>query len=223
MAEETINRTEGGTVLARVEVQVAPQLDDSVQAFRDSIGALLKYAQERDVTSQDDVRIATEDLSVVARLKKEIEAKRREYTSPLDQHLRDINSVFKSVQEPLLLADTIIRKKVLAYQTEMARKAAEAERIAAEERRLAEEKAALTGQPVEPIEIPVLAPIETTTNGELGTSGQRMIAKYEVEDFASVPDKYKLLNEALVGKLVRAGETDIPGIRIWKEPTLVVR
>jgi hypothetical protein len=212
-----------GAAQAIVSVNVAPQLDTSVQAFHENIEALLKYADERTITSQDDVRVATEDLTIIASLKKEIEAKRKGYTSPLDQHLKDINSVFKTVQQPLLLADSIIRKKVIGYQTEMAQRAAEAERIANAERRLAEEKATLTGEPVEKTEAPVVRPVETTTNGELGTSGQRMIAKYEIEDFSKVPDKYKLPNDALIGKLVRAGETEIPGIRIWKEPTLVVR
>ena len=204
-------------------LNVTPQSDPAVRAFSDSIDALLKYANERSITSQADVKTATEDLSIISKLKKEIEAKRKEYTSPLDAHLKVINAVFKGVQEPLLEADGILRKKVLGYQTEMARQAAEAERIAAEEARLAEEKAALTGQPVEPTESAVVAPPKTTTKGEFGTSGQAMIAKFEVEDFAKLPDKYKLPNDALIGKLVRAGETDIPGVRIWKEPTLVVR
>jgi len=204
-------------------VLIAPQQDPGVAALVDNISELLKYAQERTVENPEDVTTATEDLSIIANLKKQVSTKREEYTRPLMTHLDTVRGTFKTIEGPLLEADQILRKKVLAYQSEVMRKAEEAARIADAERRLAEEKAALNGTPVAEVETVAVEKPQPTTKGELGDSGQMMIAKYEIVDFSLLPDKYKLPNDALIGKLVRAGETDIPGVRIWKEPTLAIR
>jgi len=205
------------------QVQIAPQSDPGVAALVTNIGELLKYAQERTITSQEDVAIATADLTIISNLKKQVATKREEYTRPLMTHLDTVRGTFKTIEGPLLEADKILREKVLEYQAGVRRKAEEAERIAEAERKLAEEKAALNGTPVAVVETVAVEQPKPTTKGELGDSGQMMVAKFEIEDFAKLPDKYKLPNEVLIGKLVRAGETDIPGVRIWKEPTLAIR
>jgi len=48
-----------------------------------------------------------------------------------------------------------------------------------------------------------------------------MIKKWKVEDFTLVPERYKEPNSILIGKVIRAGG-DIPGIRVWEEPSLRV-
>ena len=205
------------------QVQIAPQSDPGVAALVDDIGALLEYAKTFTIDSQAAVTTATADLVIMSNLKKQVSTKREEYTRPLMTHLDTVRGTFKTIEGPLLEADKILREKVLKYQAEVRRKAEEAERIDEAERKLAEEKAALNGTPVAEVETVAVEQPQPTTKGELGDSGQVMIAKFEIEDFAKLPDKYKLPNEPLIGKLVRAGETDIPGVRIWKEPTLAIR
>lgn len=55
---------------------------------------------------------------------------------------------------------------------------------------------------------------------ESGTLGKFMVKKWELVDFNLVPGEYKMLNEVLIGKLVRSGIKTIPGIRIYEEETL---
>jgi hypothetical protein len=43
-----------------------------------------------------------------------------------------------------------------------------------------------------------------------------------VEDITKVPAEYLIVNEVVIGKLVRAGIPSIPGIRIWEEEILKV-
>lgn len=206
-------------------VQIAPQNDAGVAALVDNISELLKYAQTRSIGSLEDVTIATEDLTIMANLKKAVYTKKEEYTRPLMTHLDGVRDVFKSIHEPLAQASQILRAKVLAYQAKVQRKADEATRIAFEERRLAEEKAALNGTPVAEVEQVQVETPQPTTKGELGDSGQAMITKWEVTAFALVPDDYKKIDEGVLTPVVKAskGKITIPGIRIWQEPTLQVR
>ena len=50
----------------------------------------------------------------------------------------------------------------------------------------------------------------------------RKVWKWELVNFALVADKFKVLNEVLVGKMVRAGERDIPGVRIYSEDEIAI-
>ena len=210
------------SVIATVEVRVSPEADNSVQALADEVSHLAVYAEARTISSVADVKAATEDLSIISGLKKALEAKRKEYTGPLDALKKSIDATFKRIMEPLEEANQVTRNKVLAYQAEQTRKAHEAQRIADAEAQLARDKAALNGTPTPVTPTLVIPEPPTTSHGELGTTGQRMIRKWRLVDFALVPDKYKSLNEGLIGKLVRAGERDIPGIDIYEEPILTV-
>ena len=98
-----------------------------------------------------------------------------------------------------------------------------AEDIARVERETAERKATLTGDPLilpGPIEAPPVAPDLYRT--EMGTLGKAAIWKFEVIDFSLLPDRFKMENATLIGKVVRAGEREIPGVKIWSEDTLRV-
>lgn len=204
-------------------VDIAPRNDEAVAALVDNIGVLLEDAHKRTVESQEDVLKATEDLAIIKNLMEAVAAKKEEYTRPLMQHLDGVRGVFKEISIPLGQADQILRDKVKAYQQEVRARAEEAERIAALEQEAADAKALLTGAIAEAVKpVQVVGP-QATTKGEVGDSGQMMIAKHRVIDFALLPDEYKIVNETYLGRIVRAGKTEIPGVEIWKEPTLQVR
>lgn len=204
-------------------IDIRPDLDQGIAALKGSIGSLLDYVKALSVDSQEDVTKATEELTIIANLKKELTATQREWTRPIVAYRDSILGVFKSVEAPLLEADQLLRGKVLAYQAQVRKDAEEAERIRVLEEQVARDKAALNGTPAVAVEAVAVPTPQPTTKGELGDSGQVMITKYRVEDFGKLPDKYKLPNDTLIGKLVRAGETDIPGVLIWKELTLAIR
>ncbi|GAI94168.1 unnamed protein product, partial [marine sediment metagenome] len=48
--------------------------------------------------------------------------------------------------------------------------------------------------------------------------------KWEVVDFALVPDSYKMINSGVLTPVVKAskGKIEIPGIRIFNEPIIAV-
>lgn len=204
-------------------VKVRPQADEVVIALHEQSLKLEQYAVVLVITSDGDVKNATNDLSIILGLKKAIEEKRKEYTQPINDHLKAVNEAFKTLTEPLVNADNITRKKVLDYRAEQERQRQEAEDIAKVERETADRKAALTGEPVVVPEVVEAAPAPLDHyRAEMGTLGKATIWKWEVVDFSLLPDRFKMENATLIGKVVRAGEREIPGVKIWGEETLRV-
>lgn len=204
-------------------ISVKPEIDEAVIALYKQSLKLEQYAGALVIASDDNIRSATNDLSIISGLKKAIEEKRKEYTQPINDHLKAINEAFKTFTEPLDRADRITRDKVLEYRQEQERRRKEAEEIARLEREAAEMRAALTGEPVvvpEVVEAPAVAPDHY--RAEMGTLGKATIWKFEVIDFALVPDEYKIVDAGKVGRVVRAGLRSIPGIRIYSGESLRV-
>ena len=206
-------------------IAVAPEGYPSVVALTEEAMKLEEYALERVIESTTDVRSATEDLSIMAALKKSIAAKQKEFVGPLTEHLNHVKSVFKSVLAPVEEADRMTRSKILDYRKEEQRRADEAEAIRQQERELLERKAALSGEPApEPERVVQQAPVPTTSHGELGRTDQKDNWKWEEVDHALVPREYMKIDPGVMTPMVKAskGKVTIPGIRIYNEPILAV-
>ena len=204
-------------------VKVRPQSDEAVIALHEQSLKLEQYAVALLITTDGDIKSATNDLSIISGLKKSIEEKRKEYTQPINDHLKAVNEAFTMFTVPLVRADKATRQKILDYRAEQERRRQEVEEIARLEREAAERKAALTGEPVVIPEVVEAAPAAPNHyRAEMGTLGTATIRKWEVADFSLVPDEYKVVDAAKIGKVVRAGIPSISGIRIWEEETLRV-
>lgn len=203
-------------------VKVQPEQDAQVMAFYNEALGLMKFAESRVIQKVEDLKPATDDLSIIARLKKAMEAKRKDYLSPFQDHIKEVNETYKRLMEPIEQADKITRGKILDFQAEQARRQAEAEAINREKLELAKREEILRGEhtvDLTPVEVPI--PV-TRVQTDMGTVGQRMIRKYQVVDFAALPDQYKIENSALLNKVVKAGIPFIPGVEIWDDVILAV-
>ncbi len=202
-------------------VKVNPQTDAAIVTLHTQAIRFVDAADRLVIASDDDVTSATGDLTLIANLKRAIEDKRKEYTQPLNNHLKAINDVFKTFTDPILYADKLVRSKILAYRAEIDRQRQEAEEIERLKKEAAEREAALTGQPIiQPGPTLVIPPPPDRYHAGNGTLGKVMVHKWELEDFSKVPDEYKTIDAVKIGKVVRAGIPSIPGIRIWQEETL---
>ncbi len=225
---EAVIRVDPGACLAPTEttsIKIKPETDVQAQSLYNEGLKLQRYAESRVIACDQDVKLATDDLSMLAKLKKALDGKRKEYLGPVNFYKNAITEAFRNMVAPFDIADTVTRKKIMDYRAECERKAREI----AEINRMREEAAAReanlngTGEISEPLIIIEVPPVPATTvRTESGTLGTMKIWKFEVTDITKVPAKYLLVNEALVGKLVRAGERDIPGVRIYSEETLKV-
>ena len=186
---------------------------------------LRDYALARVIVTNDDLKPATEDLTIIARLKKTMEAKRKDYLQPFQEHVKQVNEDYKTLMAPVEDAEKITKLKILAFQAEQARKRQEAEAIEAEKLALARREAELKGGEITidltPIDKPDAAPERIVTG--MGSAGMKDNWKLaEVTDFALLPDEYKIADVVKLGKVIRAGLHTIPGCKIINDPIIAV-
>ena len=204
-------------------IKVNPNADEVVSAFYQNALDLREVSTITAIQSLEDIKDATDLLTTISNLKKAVEEKRKEYVSPLQGYVKAINDTFKGLMGPVEEADRIIRDKILAFQKAEEDKRREQERINRLRIEAAKAEEALKGEVSGPVVL--ITPDEslperiTTDTGELGT---RTIRKWEVEDFALLPDEYKLPDANKIGRVVRAGIPSIPGVRIYEEKVLTV-
>ncbi|KKK56567.1 hypothetical protein LCGC14_3063240 [marine sediment metagenome] len=205
-------------------VQVYPHGEKDVVDLLNEAQTIADKAEVFTVTTEADVELATNDLSIIAGVKKKIEAKKKEYLEPLETHKKNIIAAFAFLLDPISSADKALRVKTNDFLTEQRRKAVEAERIAREEQELARRKAELNGTPALKPEMIPTTHIQQTHRADLGMSGQMDVWKWELIDLDLVPKNYMKLDEAVITKAVKAssGKMVIAGIRIFNEPTLRV-
>ena len=207
-----------------VLVKVNPSTDPEVISFYNEALRLQQYAQLRVITTVEDLKPATDDLSIIARVEKWMENRRKEYLKPFQDHIKETNDAFKTLMEPIEQADAVTRQKILAFQLKQKLIREEQERINALRLEAAQLEASRNGgvitESVNLVEVSPEAPRRTETN--MGMTGTVKIKKWEVEDLSKVPLDYLMIDAAKVGKVVRAGIPNINGIRIWEETILKV-
>ena len=206
-------------------VNIHPDLDAEILSLEREVIKLLEFSERRVITCQDDIKDATNDLTIMANLKKSLEEKRKEYVRPLNEYSAQIHNVFKTISDPLQKADKLTRNKVIAWQDEEDAKARKAQEAAVLKAQAAALEAEVRGdQPTGELEVIPDAPLAPpkTTFAEVGTASRKQNWKWELVDLSLVPQQYLMLNESLVGKVVRAGTREIPGIRIYPESGLQI-
>lgn len=174
------------------------------------------------IVSQADVDKANIILRNIAKQMKAIEKKRKSFTQPLNQSLREINSTFKELVKPLEIAKDILTQKVMDWRdAEKQKRQAEQERIEKEEarRRKIQEAHKEKGHEVsEPIVMAKPKPLKETD-----TTHIRKVWEFEIIEMAKIPHEYLMVNKSFIREAIRDGVRIIPGIRIYQEETMVIK
>jgi len=220
-AEESAEGVLDGTVL----VHVAPGTDPRVQKLYEESVGLQTEAILLTITDLEDVRKATDLLSIISGLKKALEAARTEYTRPLNSHLSAVNLEFKQFVVPLEEADRTAKDKVRVYNAAQERIRLEQERINRLREDAARAEMELTGELSEPVGLVEIIPEQPKqVHAQFGTLGGAKVWKFEIEDFALLPDFYKVADTTAIRHEVvkKKTENPIPGVRAWLEDSLRV-
>lgn len=197
--------------------------DERVQELSQGSIELLERAQGIAIVDEETDLEAAEFLSQVKTARKRWDELRHWFTDPLEAQKKAIIARFKASDAPLEQAEKIVGGKHIEWvrkQQEAARREQERLRRLAEARQArAEKKAEERGEEPPPVTIPmpsVQAPPKTlhTSAGRVTT---RTVWRFEVTDFDALPAEYKIADEVKLGKVVRAGVREIPGVRIYEE------
>lgn len=219
--------------------------DQVVVDLRAKGAAALELAQSLVV---DTAERKTEGLELVARARRAVrasDARRTALVKPHNDHVASINRLFKGATDPFRDVDRIASQKVIDFDREERQRAAkaaaeaEAERIRSEtllqeaaraeaagqtqvaerllERAVESEGGALDAQ----AQARIPAKVTTTESGTVGVRNKPWT--FRVTDAEQIPRKYLCLDPVKVREDIRAGEREIPGLKIYQEEGLAVR
>jgi hypothetical protein len=214
----TLYQSGPGTAVIRID----PVNDAVVVRIIEQAHRLREIALKRVITTDADLTPATEDLSVIARVKKELETLKANYTKPIRAHLADVTSAFASITAPLEAADKVTRSQVLAYTAEQKRRATEAAEITRQKEELARREAALNHGEFTVDTTPVQAPAPVRrVSMSIGFVMTKKNRTWRLVDFKTVPDEYKQLDTGKISRVVKSGGA-IDGIQVEEEDILQV-
>ena len=180
--------------------------------LRRNINNIITQISMKEIKNDEELKITGEWLKRIKETEKMVNAyfdpKREELYKPYKVMLDKI----KDVRAPLLKIESVIKKMRLKYKQEQNEKLLKQKQEMVRLADTDEEKQEMEKKN------------ETKVEDVSGISDVISYG-YDVIDFAMVPDKYKILNDKLVAKIVKAmGEkTDIPGIKPKKIFTERVR
>jgi len=195
-------------------IKVDPQSDSSVLSLLCEANKVRDFALARVIVTDADLVPATQDLSLIANLKKSLTEKKAEYYKPIKAHLDAITAAFQTILTPVEDADKITRAKMTAYDLEQKRKAREAEEINRLRMEAARKEMELKGELTESVNLMEAPPppVKQVTTDAGSASFVKAPSTWELIDINLVPKEYLILDSVKIGKVIRAGGS-IPGIK----------
>ncbi len=112
---EAVIRVDSGACLAPTAIALRPGEDVEVRSYFEEAVKLLDYSKSRTIKTLDDAKSATFDLSAISRLKKAMEAKRKEYLAPHEAQVKAIRETYNYLMSPVLEAERITKEKQVAF------------------------------------------------------------------------------------------------------------
>lgn len=219
--------------------------DPVVVGYREKAAVVLREASTLTIIDDPTKAGAVAVLSGIARVKAEAEAKRAAIVKPHNDYVKQVNAIFKAALGPIDQADALLREKLLRFDREQKRKAAEAlaaeeaARLRAEALLLEAEKAEAAGhagvaeellnaavtndQAANTIKTEAPAAPAKTMTTPMGAATVRQVWTHEVTNLAEVPHAYMVLNEVAVRRAIAEGVREIPGLRIFPTDSVSVR
>ena len=184
----------------------------AIKTLEKQVSPLLLEADKYNITSVEEVDEASTFLKKVRDTERNLEAKRLEFTAPLNQSLKAINDSFKQLKAPLVQARELLTGKILTW------KRAENDRLIKEEarRRAIQDAHEKAGHEVK-------APVVLERpEAKIGNTQTRNVWTYEVTDFSKLSDDFKLVNNVAINQGIRDGLRNVLGLRIYQDERLSI-
>lgn len=196
------------------------------QSSLDTVGAqALEIVSKVDkvvIKNDDDRASATELLSALSKVSKDIEEQRTDLVKPLNDTVKKINANAKKYSAPIDDAISKIKRGISNYILEQDRKAKEKEEK--ELAKLAEKNAKREAEGKAPVltTLQSVARPEATMRTDAGRTTTRKVWKFEIIDDAKVPADYRSADIAKIKVAVSNGVRQIDGVRIYEDAVVSV-
>ena len=214
------------------------EIPEDVQVLVAQAEGDMVLAQRFTIASNDNYVQAGEILKTVKGRYQEIEAKRKEMTSPLDEAKRRIMDFFRQPLEQLSNAERQIKSAMLTFMQEQERiRREQEERLQALARVERERLDKLTSEKVsqaleegnfekagEILDTVAEVAVPTVQLEKPKVQGIKMVTrwKYRIIDESLIPREYLIPNEKLLASMAIAakGATKIAGVEFYSESTV---
>jgi len=177
--------------------------------------AALVFIETFEIVNGEDYGLAAEELQAIKRKANALETQRTAITGPINAGLRAINDLFRGPAELLAKGESMLKTKMLGYDQEQERIAAEARRqaevlAAAERKRLDEEAASRQREAQAQAEAAAAA----TAAGDAQAAAQATAAAQRAQAEAQAA---AMTSQMVVAPIVPTGRTKASGISTSKK------
>lgn len=196
-----------------------------VQTINERAIALLAEAHGLKIVDDESDARGVDIVLRAKSLRRDLSNARSDATTPYERRKKAIIRWFTAHDSPLESVERETGDQHLRYQArvrEAARKEQERLQKLADARNA---KAAVKAE-AKGVEPPVMIPVPTvqappkTVKTAAGSLTVKTVWSFEVVDLSALPDEYKMADEAKLGRVVRAGVRQIPGVRIFETESL---
>ncbi len=205
---------------------VEPITDNEIALLVIESNAILAWAEQLVIVTPGDAKRTNDDMGAIKGIKARMRDKRAEYLDPITAAAKKVRVDFDEIMAPVDLADSTARTKIARYFADLEARRQEALRITQAASQLAVDTAAL-GEAAPPLVIDTIdVPSEAKAiRTDMATTGMRDNWKFEVVDFAALPDTYKMPDTSQLTAIARKHHDakGVPGVRFYNEKTVVVR
>lgn len=188
-----------------------------IQLIQEEGLAIVGKANNYYVTDQDSATGANEILVEITRGLKQIEEKRKSFTAPLNQSLKEINNTFKAITEPIEAAKAALSGRLMSWRAAEQKRIQEEQEAARKEeerRRKIQEAHAAKGHQVSETITPVEKPMPFSMQD---TTRTRKQWTYDIVDEMKIPREYLIVDKTSITRDVSSGVREIPGVRIYQK------
>lgn len=212
---EEVKPAEDGVIIHVPKAATGPEFTTA--------NSLVGRAMILEINNTESSNNANAVLVELAAAKKAVKAKQDHMLQPAQETVKRIKALWDPMLEQLTLADKTLRDRQLRFINEQ-RAIREAEQkklltdaVSAQAEGDLEKASELAGQSAA-----LQVQVKTQTLATGGYVQTKELTKFEVTDLGAVPREYLELSNKAVNAAIKAGVTEIPGIRIYKDATLAV-
>ena len=178
--------------------------------YKAKVSKVERAAETLAIESEEGLTSATDLLSKIKVVAKDVEAFKKSITDPINLGLKNARALFAPMEAGYANAEIVVKGKMVAY------------RVAVEKKKLAEEakivKQIEKGKISEEVgmaKMTALPAVDTKVEGNKGTATFKKVPKYEIIDYTKLPMEYLQANSGKIWEAVRGGVTEIPGVKIY--------
>ena len=208
----------------KTAVALRPGEDITVRGYFEESQSILAYAERRVIATLEDNKLASDDLTIISRIKRAMEAKKREYLEPLGAQMDTIRGTYNFLMAPILEAEKATKSKMLAYSAEQSRIRNEQEEINRKRMEAAQQEIKLKGALSEPVDLVEVQSVSKRVVTDMGSSGQRDNWKFEIVDVDALPREYMVPDDVMLKSIAKNhhDQKAVKGVRFYNEPGLRV-